>query len=254
MQKIAIISDIHGNLPALKAVLADIDKEYQADKIYCLGDLVDAVPWHNEVIEIIRERNIPTVMGNHDERIALDSPVVPMPKHSAEETAARISAIAYTKATISDENREFLASLPATIKLEYAGAKCLLTHGSPRSNKQYIFENHEEEEIKEWFREHEQDVILMGHTHFSYIKRLELGDAAKTCINVGSVGRCKEAIGGKAVYLWLTIDSNGKITPTLRKIDYNVEEAITGIKASPIPNFYAEFFEKHLTGAIFATK
>lgn len=247
MQKIAIISDIHGNLPALRAVLNDIETEYKADKIFCLGDLVDAVPWHNEVIDIIREKGIPTVMGNHDERIVLDSKVIPMPKHTAEETQARISTIAHTKKTITDKNKGFLATFPPTINYQYAGISCLLTHGSPRSNKQYIFEDHEdEEEIRDWFRDHQSDIILMGHTHYSYIKTINVDGENKTCINVGSVGRCKEAIGAKAVYLWLTIDKDGKVSTILRKIDYNVQEAIKAIKASPIPDFYAEFFEKHL--------
>lgn len=247
MQKIAIISDIHGNLPALRAVLNDIETEYKADKIFCLGDLVDAVPWHNEVIDIIREMKIPTVMGNHDERIVLDSKVIPMPKHTAEETQARISAIAHTKRTITEKNKEFLATFYPTITHQYAGVNCLLTHGSPRSNKQYIFEDHaNKEEIKDWFRDSNADIILMGHTHYSYIKNIDVDGKEKMCINVGSVGRCKEAIGAKAVYLWLTIEDSGEVKPTLRKLDYNVHEAIEGIKASPIPDFYAEFFEKHL--------
>lgn len=248
MQRIAIISDIHGNLPALKAVLKDIETEYKADKIYCLGDLVDAVPWHNEVIEVIRQMKIPTVMGNHDERIVLDSKVVPMPKHTEEETKARISTIAYTKRTITEENKKFLATFPENIRTGYAQINCLLVHGSPRSNKQYIFEDHAEEEIKEWFREYQTDIILMGHTHFSYIRPIEVDGVEKLFINVGSVGRCKEKIGAKAVYLWLTINDDGKVIPVMRKIDYDVQKAIEGVKESPIPNFYAEFFEKHLKG------
>lgn len=78
MKKIAIISDIHANLPALEAVLNDIQTNYTTEDIYCLGDLVDAAPWHNEVIELIEARGIPTVMGNHDERIVLNSQVIPM--------------------------------------------------------------------------------------------------------------------------------------------------------------------------------
>lgn len=246
MLKIAIISDIHGNLPALEAVLVDIEQNYQADKIYCLGDLVDAVPWHNEVIELIRQLNIPTVMGNHDERIVLNSKVIAMPKHTEEETNARISAISFTKKTTTPENKIFLSTFPENIRLEHAGTRCLLVHGSPKSNKQYIFEDRPEEEVAGWFAENNTDIILMGHTHYSYIHPIATDEGNKLLINVGSVGRCKEKIGAKAVYLWITIDDEGKVAPTLRKIDYDVHRTIAAIKASPIPDFYAEFFEKHL--------
>ena len=66
--KIALISDIHGNLPALKAVLNDIKKQ-QPDAIFCLGDLVNFAGWDNEVIDLIRKNNIPCLQGNHDEGI-----------------------------------------------------------------------------------------------------------------------------------------------------------------------------------------
>lgn len=71
--KIALFSDIHGNLPALEAVLSDIDK-YRPDEIYCLGDLLNFAPWTNEIIDLLRERNIPVVMGNHDEGIGNHMP------------------------------------------------------------------------------------------------------------------------------------------------------------------------------------
>lgn len=66
----ALFSDIHGNLPALEAVLADIDRR-QVDRLYCLGDLVGYSPFPNEVIERIRDRAIPTVMGNYDDGVGL---------------------------------------------------------------------------------------------------------------------------------------------------------------------------------------
>ncbi|WP_263356173.1 metallophosphoesterase family protein [Acidicapsa ligni] len=77
--RIAVFSDVHGNLPALEAVLKAIDSSHP-DVILCLGDLVDFAPWPNEVIEVIRSRNIGTLMGNHDERIAHGIEVMPLAK------------------------------------------------------------------------------------------------------------------------------------------------------------------------------
>lgn len=256
MQKIAIISDIHGNLPALKAVLNDINTVYKTNQIYCLGDLTDAAPWHNEVIELIQKLNIPTIMGNHDERIAFDYKIHPLSKHSPEEQEARLKAINHTKETTSSGNKQFLSSLVSHIRLDYESVSCLLVHGSPRSNEEYIYEDHDEDLLIKMFEETNSDVIITGHTHLSYIRNILMTDnRQKLFINAGSLGRTKEQNGGKAVYLWLTInetekDNNlqKKITATLREVDYNIDEIIKGIKQSEIPNFYARFWEKHLKG------
>ncbi|MGY0036784.1 metallophosphoesterase family protein [Pedobacter sp. NJ-S-72] len=100
MSLIAIFSDVHGNLPALQAVLNDIEKR-KADQVYCLGDLVDFAPWTNEVIETIKGLQIPCLMGNHDERIAFDHEVIPLAKHNQEETKAK----ARTTALITQNRR-----------------------------------------------------------------------------------------------------------------------------------------------------
>lgn len=258
MQKIAIISDIHGNLPALKAVLHDISTVYKTDQIYCLGDLTDAAPWHNEVIELIRELNIPTIMGNHDERIAFDYEIHPLSKHSKEEQEARLKAINHTKNTTSTDNKQFLSGLVSQIRLDYNYVSCLLVHGSPRSNEEYIYENHSEHLLIKMFEDTNTDVIITGHTHLSFIRNISMGDnRQKLFINAGSLGRTKEKNGGKAVYLWLTVDEkeNGnslqkKVTATLREVDYNIDEVIKGIKVSDIPNFYARFWEKHIESSL----
>jgi len=104
MIQIAVFGDVHGNLPALEAVLNDIEERGIRQK-YCLGDLVDFAPWGNEVIEKIRSLNIPCLMGNHDERIGFDVPVIPLSKHSEEETAARFLAISHSKKYITKENK-----------------------------------------------------------------------------------------------------------------------------------------------------
>ncbi|MCX2453422.1 metallophosphoesterase family protein [Pedobacter sp. PLR] len=263
--KIAIISDLHANLPALKAVLADISS-FNPDQIYCLGDLTDAAPWHNEVIELIKAKHIPTIMGNHDERIAFDHPVYPLTKHNLREQEARLEAINYTKQHITASNKAFLAALPATIKLELAGMTILLVHGSPDSNEEYLYEDAEESRISEMFRKAQVEVIISGHTHVPFIRYLSESPVqnlpestdqewpgstpqkTKLLINTGSVGRSKEK-DRKACYLQLEILSGSdavglhRLKPLIRKIAYPIEETIRGIRSSPVPDFYADFLE-----------
>lgn len=251
IMKIAIISDIHANLPALEKVLEDIHSNFKADQVYCLGDLTDGAPWANEVINLIREYNIPTIMGNHDERIAFDYKVHPLKKHTLEEQLARAETIRQTKDTISEVNLKYLSELKSNIKFNYAGISFLLVHGSPKSNEEYIYENHDTESIIGMFESNQADIIVSGHTHLSFIKEVYCNDLPKLFINAGSVGRSKELNGGKAVYLQLTIDESGntldeKVKTTLRKIDYDIHKTINGIKNSSTPDFYADFLLKSI--------
>lgn len=249
--RIAIISDIHANLPALKAVLEDISL-FNPDQIYCLGDLTDAAPWHNEVIELIQERNIPSIMGNHDERIAFDHPIHPLQKHSLAEQQARLAAIEYTKKDITPANKAFLSGLPASLKIEMDGIRILLVHGSPSSNEEYVYEDAEESRISQMFEEEQVDVIISGHTHLSYLRYLSgtTDQQPKLMINAGSVGRSKEK-DRKATYLQLVSISGAsgiqRLKPVVRKVDYPIQDTIEGIRSSPVPDFYTEFFEKQET-------
>ncbi|KIO77630.1 serine/threonine protein phosphatase [Pedobacter lusitanus] len=244
MSLIAIFSDVHGNLPALQAVLNDIEKR-KADQIYCLGDLVDFAPWTNEVIEIVKGLQISCLMGNHDERIAFNHEIIPLGKHTKEETKARITAINYTKNTIREENRKYLAGLPAQISITFKLRKnqitMLLVHGSTRSNEEYIYEDHDPNDIDEMLTSHQADILVMGHTHLSYIRTIpsKNNDSDQVVINCGSVGRSKE---GKplATYLLIAISEDG-IKPELIKLEYPVNKVISGIQESGIPDFYASF-------------
>jgi predicted phosphodiesterase len=239
MHTLAIMSDLHANLPALRAVLEDIDKK-QPDAVFCLGDLADFAPWPNQVIETIRQWRIPTIMGNHDERIAFDSAIIPLGKHTEEERAARVEAIEFTRRAITAENREYLSGLPSTVRICYGSGsrarKILLVHASPRSIDEYIYADHPETDLIRMLRNNDADVIVMGHTHLPYIRPLRDG---KFVINTGSVGRSKED-RISAAYLMLTI-TQSHIRPEIVRVAYPVEETIRGIRESAIPDFYADF-------------
>lgn len=241
MIQIAIISDIHGNLLALNEVLSDIQNRsiYQ---IYCLGDLVDFAPWGNEVIEKIKNKGIPCLLGNHDERIAFDHPVLPLGHHDKKETANRIIAINHSKAEIISENKKWLAALPYNFELTYkinkVTKKILLVHAGLLSNDTYIYESDLKIDLAQILKNKGIDAIIMGHTHLSYQQNY----SDVLFVNSGSVGRSREA-DRKATYCILSITEK-EITAEITKVDYNVEEVASQIYKSEIPDFYGDFLLK----------
>ncbi len=241
MIQIAVFSDVHGNLPALEVVLKDIEKRGITQK-FCLGDLVDFAPWGNEVTEKIKELNIPCLMGNHDERIAFDIPVVPLSKHSEEETNARFIAIDHSKKHITEENKKFLSELPFHLKLNYkVGEKhwnIQLVHSSLKSNDTYLYESENDAVFMEMLKDSQSDVIVMGHTHLSFKKQFENSVWA---VNCGSVGRSKEE-NRLASYVVFTLDEE-KITPEIVQLPYPIEETVRGIEKCDIPDYYAAFLK-----------
>ena len=116
--KIALFSDIHANLPALDAVLADIDSR-QPDTVYCLGDLVGYNIWPNEVIATIRKRGIPTIAGNYDYGIGRTSEDCGCAYREEVERANGKGSIAYTNTVIGEKERAYLRNLPTHIRVEF---------------------------------------------------------------------------------------------------------------------------------------
>lgn len=245
MIQIAVFSDVHGNLPALEVVLKDIEQRGISQK-FCLGDLVDFAPWGNEVIEKIRSLNIPCLMGNHDERIAFDIPVIPLSKHSEEETNARFIAIDHSKKHITEFNKRFLSELPFHLKLNYKTGKkhwnIQLVHSSLESNDTYLYESENDEIFTSMLESADADLIVMGHTHLSFQKQFENNTWA---VNCGSVGRSKEE-NRLASYLVVTLDEE-KITPEIVQLSYPLEETLRGIEESGIPDYYSAFLKNEKT-------
>src|SRR5689334_24937266 len=108
--RLAIISDIHGNLPALEAVLEDI-RQRRPDAVYCLGDLVGYTPFPNEVIDRIRREQIPTVIGNYDDGVGFDRDECGCAYREEGERLRGQQSLEWTKARVTSENKAFLRSL-----------------------------------------------------------------------------------------------------------------------------------------------
>ena len=132
---VAFFSDIHGNLPALQAVLADLD-QHRPDRVFCLGDLVGYAPWANEVVAEIRRRGIPTLAGHYDQGIGLASSDCGCAYQMALDKGWGAQRIAYPNSIVGDDERRYLRRLPKPLRLDFEEEPCplslLMVHGSPR--------------------------------------------------------------------------------------------------------------------------
>lgn len=248
--KIAFFSDIHANLPALDAVLADIDAQ-APDAVYCLGDLVGYATQPNEVVERIRNRCIPTIAGNYDQGIGLASGNCGCAYKTDADKDLGAQSIAYTDAVITPENRAYLRLLPRHIRLEFQqpDLRLLLVHGSPRKINEYLFEDRPDSSLLRIIREAQTDILLFGHTHQPFHRVLSYEENGQTrychAINLGSVGKPKDG-DPRAGYALLHLQEQTSITEAaslrveFRRVEYNVEQAAQAIEASPLPNEFAQ--------------
>ncbi|MCA0398827.1 MAG: metallophosphatase family protein [Bacteroidetes bacterium] len=254
--RIALFSDIHANLPALEAFFKDVDAR-KPDAIYCLGDLVGYNIWPNEVINEIRKRGIPTIAGNYDQGIGLMSDECGCAyKTDTEKDMGKIS-ISYTNSLVKPEERKYLRTLPAHIRVEYQlnndKMNLLLVHGSPRKINEYLFEDREEKSLMRIMQDADADIMCFGHTHKPYHRILpsEPGDNPhyRHAINIGSVGKPKDS-NPKGCYVILHINENSSISKKdsiqveFIRFNYDVEKAAKAVEDSPLPNEYAEMLRK----------
>lgn len=260
MIRLAIISDIHANLPALEAVLSDIDA-MKPDGIFCLGDLVNFGNRDNETIRIIRNRNIPTIMGNHDEGIGNNLSVFPYSYQGEAQKQFGLDSIRMVNQNILAENRQFLKNMPSGLKLQYPLSKGITTltlaHGSPVSNKEYIRETTSLQHFRELLDESNCDVLLMGHTHRPFHRILSKNDTRSTIfchvINAGSVGKPKQG-NNKACYVILTINPDKNLSDAdwlnveFRFLKYEVEKTIRHIHEAGLSDAYDSFLRTGISG------
>lgn len=250
--KIALFSDIHANLPALEAFFADVEKR-NPDSIYCLGDLVGYNIWPNEVINEIKKRKIPTIAGNYDFGIGRMSNDCGCAYKTDDEKENGKISISFTNSIMKDEERAYLRTLPAHIKVEFQlnedKLNLLLVHGSPRKINEYLFEDREEKSMLRIMEQADADIMCFGHTHKPYHRILNSSidgnNHFRHAINIGSVGKPKDndVRGG---YVMLTITENSSVLDKdsikveFIRFDYDFEKAAKAVEDSPLPNDYAE--------------
>lgn len=210
--KIAAISDIHGNIYSLMKVLEDID-EQKVDLVVCLGDLVGYGPHPNEVIALIKRREIPCLKGNYD------ASVVDGAFTFIRDTSINSFSLPWNVEEVRASNKYYLSQLPTKLNYDINGVKVIFTHGSPYKINEYLFEDGEN--TKKVMGEINEDVLICAHTHIPSYKKF----GNKVFINVGSVGKPK--IGRpNATYALIEIKEDKTVDVKFRELEYDFKKIV----------------------------
>ncbi len=237
MTRLAIFGDIHGNLPALEAVLHDIASQPAFDAIYCLGDLVGYAPFPNEVIARIRDLQIPTIMGNYDDGTGFDRDNCGCAYTRPDDQIRGDQSFSWTKAAVTAENKAFLRQLLPDIRVTHDGRRFLLVHGSPRRLNEYLYEDRPLASFQRLAATSSAEVIIFGHTHIPYAKWVE----QVLFVNAGSVGKPKDG-DPRACYAILQSDA-AEVTVQFRRLVYDLPRVTDAIRSSILPAAFARMLE-----------
>jgi predicted phosphodiesterase len=239
----ALISDIHANLPALEAVLADIDRRGDTHAIYHLGDLVGYAPWPNEVVDLLRRRGIPGVAGNYDSTVATGYKHCGCRYEDPRQEELSHLSYAWTRERVSPETRRWLGALPFRIDLRplgghLAGPKLFLVHGNPVLNTVYWTEDRPDDfclKMAEQLGARTGDVVAFGHTHLPWHRAID----GIHFVNTGSVGRPKDG-DWRAGYVIVEL-GEGEPRVEFVRVEYDLEKAAAAIEGSTLPAEFAEY-------------
>ncbi len=216
--RIGVISDIHSNLAALRAVLRDMPR---VDEIICMGDLVGYGAEPNKVIKVIRSKGIRSVMGNHDYATVTGD------ISGFNDRAA--NAINWTLNNIDRKNLEYLATFPTHLEFKIGGHRIYMVHGSPRNPlNEYVFPDFSNRDMAEVTKGADADLVLLGHTHMP-MKRMIMG---KLVVNPGGVGQPRDR-DPRASYALLNFKKELEII--FMRVGYNVDATAAKIKAAGLP-------------------
>ncbi len=213
---IGVISDIHGNLPALEAVLEAMG---EVSTILCAGDIVGYNPYPREVIDMVISRGIVCIRGNHD-RAVLGEDYSRFNPYAA--AAAR-----WTRRQLDSRYLSFLESLPDSKILRVEGMKIAIHHGSPWDEDMYVYPDMVTEE---YLRFDNPDILVLGHTHVPFIKKSPSG----IVLNPGSVGQPRDG-DWRASYAIIDGDE-----VRIHRVEYDVDEVYMRILDTNLPEFLGE--------------
>jgi putative phosphoesterase len=212
--RIAVIGDVHANLPALRAVIDDVAR-IGADALYCVGDVVGRGPHPNEVVDELRRLEIPTVQGNWDEAVGMDRDQTGAAWATGQAEADGNDSMRWTADTLTEENKSWLRQLPPSIRTNLGGRSMFLFHGAPYKQTEYLWATRPSRVFARLASDEADDVFCFGHTHEAWHR--VVGQAH--VVACGSVG-CGTDGDARARYAVIYI-GEPDISVGFRAVDYD---------------------------------
>ena len=227
--RVAIITDIHANLLALDAVLAEIDS-LGVDATYCGGDLVGYGSRPNEVCARIEQLGISTIYGNYDYAIARDLDDCGCAYITPHDRELGRESIEWTLRHTDQASKDFMRGLPFDVRFDVGGRRVRLVHGSPRKVNEYLFEDKPAKTFERIAAGADCDVLAFGHTHKPWIHAY----GGVLFVNCGSVGKPKDG-DSRAAFALL---DDGEAT--IVRVPYDAAAASREVAEAGLPDEFAE--------------
>jgi putative phosphoesterase len=233
MQRVAVITDVHANLPALQAALGRIDV-LGVDATYCGGDLVGYGPHPNEVCALIAERAIPTIYGNYDYAIARDLEDCGCAYITPHDRELGQRSVDWTLAHTDQAAKDYMRELLFDLRFAVGDTSVHLVHGSPRKVNEYLFEDKPARLYERLAAAEDAEVLVFGHTHKPWIH--EYGRVR--FVNCGSVGKPKDG-DARAAFAVLQSTRDG-LEVHIERVEYDAAAVAREVAAAGLPDEFAE--------------
>ena len=233
--RIAVFSDVHGNLPALKATLAAIDAEHP-DAIWYAGDFVGYGPWPDECVRLIQARADVAISGNYDVKVLKYPRKAVKWEHSKD--ARKLAAFRHAYENLAPESLAYLESLPSWQRIPFGEQRVLMIHSAPDSDREGITPDTPAARLEAIAATASAEVILTGHTHRPLVTRA----CGTLFVNPGSAGRPVDG-DTRASFALVTLDESGA-QAEIRRVTYPVEAVIAALAQTDLPPDFAVLYER----------
>ncbi len=232
MSRILVISDIHGNYPALQAVAEQADIAH-CDYIFNCGDSTVYAPFANQVLDWLTEHGAVSILGNTDDKV-----IKLLKGKSFKKPGKAKKRIMYTHTaqTLTPANQSILIGFTKKKMLAVKNRHIKLFHGSPAKHTEFLFADTPDKRFRQLARDCSADIIITGHSHTPYHKIIN----TTHFINPGSVGRMFDGIP-RASFAIIELYKE-KVQVNLYRCDYDIEQVVAGLEDAGLPDIYADMY------------